>query len=50
MKRRHESEDIFFNLMGDAKFENVNTICFPLPGDERAGEESVELYLYEYFG
>lgn len=48
MKRRHESEDVFFDLMSQANFINVNTICFPLPGDENPGEESVEIYVYEY--
>jgi hypothetical protein len=47
MKRRHSSEDVFFDLMYNAKFRITNTICFPLPGDAKAGEEIIELYIYQ---
>ncbi|KAF1971509.1 hypothetical protein BU23DRAFT_556027 [Bimuria novae-zelandiae CBS 107.79] len=50
MKKRHESEDVFFELMRKAKFRSMNAVCFPLPGDERAGEEGVEVWVYEYHG
>ncbi|KAJ4300981.1 hypothetical protein N0V90_003070 [Kalmusia sp. IMI 367209] len=50
MKKRHSSEDVFFDLMSEANFQTIDTIGFPLPGDERAGEERVELYIYEYSG
>lgn len=50
MKKRHSSEDVFFDLMSEAKFQTVDMICFPLPGDEKAGEERVELYIYQYSG
>lgn len=50
MKRRHESEEVFFELMERAKFEVANTICFPLPGDEGAGEENIEVWVYAYVG
>jgi hypothetical protein len=47
MKRRHSSEDVFFNLMDNAKFRITNTIYFPLPGDQKASEEFIELYIYQ---
>ncbi|KAK3197165.1 hypothetical protein GRF29_1536g832726 [Pseudopithomyces chartarum] len=50
MKRRHESEAIFFDLMSEARFETVDTIYLPLPGDEKAGEENVEIYIFKYIG
>ena len=48
MKRRHESEEVFFDLMSEARFETVDTIYFPLPGDEKSGEENVEIYIFRY--
>lgn len=50
MKRRHESEEVFFDLMSEARFETVDTVCLPLPGDEEAGEENVEIYIFKYTG
>ena len=50
MKRRHESEAIFFDLMSEARFETVDTIYLPLPGDETGGEENVEIYVFKYIG
>lgn len=50
MKKRHSSEDVFFDLMSEAKFRTVSETNFPLPGDEEAGEEAVILYTYEYSG
>jgi hypothetical protein len=48
MKRRHSSEEIFFDLMTEAKFVTTRTLTYALPGDEQAGEEEVEVYLYRY--
>ncbi|KAF1953875.1 hypothetical protein CC80DRAFT_595433 [Byssothecium circinans] len=50
MKRRHASEDVFFDLMVEAEFQNTRLLTYPLPGDDRAGEETVEVYLYRYEG
>lgn len=46
MKKRHASEDVFFGLMSDARFELINSVTFPLPGDEPKIDETVELYIY----
>ncbi|KAL5411066.1 hypothetical protein PMIN03_005060 [Paraphaeosphaeria minitans] len=50
MKKRHASEDVFFSLMSDAKFEMTSSISFPLPGDEITGDETVHLYVFTYLG
>lgn len=48
MKRRHPSEDVFFELMADYGFQRKNIVYFPLPGDEDTTEENIELYIYTY--
>jgi hypothetical protein len=48
MKMRHKSEEIFFDLMTTAKFQNIVTLEYPLPGDEKVGEEIVYLHVYQY--
>ncbi|KAF2877818.1 putative methyltransferase-domain-containing protein [Massariosphaeria phaeospora] len=46
MKVRHSSEDIFFQLMAEAGFQTTNSMTFPLPGDEKSCEETVDVYFY----
>ncbi|KAF1830004.1 hypothetical protein BDW02DRAFT_602045 [Decorospora gaudefroyi] len=48
MKMRHSSEEIFFDLMAAAGFQETSKIMFPLPGDEEIGEEIVYLHVYKY--
>ncbi|KAF2255478.1 hypothetical protein BU26DRAFT_528170 [Trematosphaeria pertusa] len=48
MKIRHSSEEIFFDLMRDAGFHSTQSLAYPLPGDEKSGEETVHLYVYRY--
>ncbi|CAI6341856.1 unnamed protein product [Periconia digitata] len=50
MKRRHTSEEIFFDFMSKAGFKTADVQKFPLPGDENAGEEEVEIYMYQHKG
>ena len=50
LKRRHTSEEVFFDLMSGAQFANARVRKFPLPGDENAGEEEVEVYMYQFKG
>lgn len=46
MKKRHSSEEVFFDLMAEAKFKTEGVTEFPLPGDEKSGEEIV--YVYQF--
>lgn len=46
MKKRHSSEEIFFDLMAEAKFRTEGVTEYPLPGDEASGEEIV--YVYQF--
>lgn len=48
MKMRHSSEEVFFDLMAEAKFRKVTTMEYPLPGDVEIGEEIVFLHVYQY--
>jgi hypothetical protein len=48
MKMRHSSEEIFFDLMARAGFEETAKLCYPLPGDNEVGEEVVYLHVYQY--
>ena len=48
MKMRHSSEEIFFELMAKAGFEEIGRVAFPLPGDEEVGEETVHLHVYKF--
>jgi hypothetical protein len=50
MKKRHSSEDIFFDLMSDAGFATEDTMTIPLPGDEESGEETVYVYTFRSKG
>lgn len=50
MKKRHSSEEIFFDLMSQKGFQIEDTKCIPLPGDERIGEESVLIYTFRLQG
>ncbi|PVI01333.1 hypothetical protein DM02DRAFT_671346 [Periconia macrospinosa] len=50
MKRRHDSEEVFFDFMSRAQFKTATSHKFPLPGDENSGEEQVEVYMYQYEG
>jgi negative regulator of genetic competence, sporulation and motility len=47
MKMRHSSEDVFFDLMAEARFKETGKVAFPLPGDVEAGEETVHLHVYK---
>ena len=46
MKMRHQSEDVFFDLMAAAGFRETSKLEFPLPGDVERGEEVVYLHVY----
>lgn len=46
MKKRHSSEDIFFDLMETAGLKSRSTRVLALPGDEECGEEEVQIYYY----
>ncbi|KAF2832209.1 hypothetical protein CC86DRAFT_400982 [Ophiobolus disseminans] len=48
MKMRHSSEEVFFDLMGAARFEETAKFEYPLPGDLELGEEVVHLHVYQY--
>lgn len=48
MKKRHSSEDIFFDLMSNSGFALVDTMGIPLPGDEESGEETVYVNRFRY--
>jgi hypothetical protein len=48
MKMRHSSEEVFFDLMAKAGFEETGKVAIPLPGDEMVGEETVHLYVYKF--
>ena len=48
MKIRHESEKVFFELMSDAGLVVEYSTNIDLPGDEKLGEEVVEIYLFRY--
>jgi len=48
MKMRHSSEEVFFDLMSEAGFAAMESIPFPLPGDEEEGEETVYVHIYRY--
>jgi hypothetical protein len=48
MKMRHSSEEIFFDLMTAAGFQETTTLEYPLPGDAEVGEETVYLHVYQY--
>lgn len=48
MKMRHTSEEVFFDLMANAKFQKTTTLEYPLPGDVEIGEEVVYLHVYHY--
>lgn len=50
MKKRHSSEEIFFELMSKAGFKTVNSTEIPLPVDEHSGEETVYVYQYAWTG
>lgn len=50
MKKRHSSEDVFFDLMSEAEFKTTKTLAYPLPGDEETGEETVEVHIFRYEG
>ncbi|KAF2263633.1 hypothetical protein CC78DRAFT_518311 [Lojkania enalia] len=50
MKERHSDEKVFFDLMSDASFITADSISLPLPGDEEPGEETVEIYLFQFIG
>ncbi|KAF2645454.1 hypothetical protein P280DRAFT_417219 [Massarina eburnea CBS 473.64] len=50
MKKRHSSENVFFDLMAATNFRNTRTCTYQLPGDEQTGEETVEVYFYRYGG
>jgi hypothetical protein len=45
---RHSSEEVFFELMAKAEFEEIGKIAFPLPGDMEVGEETVHLHVYKF--
>jgi hypothetical protein len=47
MKMRHKSEEVFFDLMADARFKETWKLEFPLPGDVERGEEVVYLHVYK---
>jgi hypothetical protein len=47
MKMRHKSEEVFFDLMADARFKETRKLEFPLPGDLERGEEVVYLHVYK---
>lgn len=46
MKKRHSSEEIFFDLMKQKAFRIEDTRIVALPGDERIGEETVFVYTF----
>jgi hypothetical protein len=46
MKKRHSSEEVFFDLMTQKDFKIEDTRSIPLPGDERTGEETVFVYTF----
>lgn len=54
MKRRHDSEDIFFRLMRDANMQIVDKTTIPLPVSfseaavSAAKQSEIELYMYEH--
>jgi folylpolyglutamate synthase/dihydropteroate synthase len=48
MKKRHESEDVFFEYMTVAQFKTTNVITVPLPGDEGNSDDEVHIYMYQY--
>tara|TARA_R110002003_G_scaffold97_35_gene8004 strand:- start:555 stop:713 length:159 start_codon:yes stop_codon:yes gene_type:complete len=48
MKMRHSSEEVFFDLMTEAGFQETAKVGFPLPGDVEVGEEVVYLHVYRY--
>lgn len=48
MKMRHSSEEVFFDLMAEAKFVKIKTFEYMLPGDIEVGEEIVFLHVYQY--
>ncbi|KAL5121944.1 hypothetical protein ACEQ8H_000160 [Pleosporales sp. CAS-2024a] len=49
MKMRHSSEEIFFSLMSTAGFQETLLVSYPLPGDVEAGEEVVDVHVYQYY-
>jgi hypothetical protein len=48
MKMRHSSEEVFFDLMAAAGFQETATFDYPLPGDTEVGEETVYLHVYQH--
>jgi hypothetical protein len=46
MKKRHSSEDVFFDLMEAAGLKTRSTRVLALPGDEECGEEEVLIYYF----
>jgi hypothetical protein len=50
MKMRHSSEEVFFDLMAAAGFEETAKFDYPLPGDTEVGEETVYLHVYKHNG
>lgn len=47
MKMRHSSEEVFFELMATAGFQETVKLHYPLPGDVEVGEEVVNLHVYQ---
>jgi hypothetical protein len=47
MKKRHSSEEIFFELMSEKSFKVADMKIFPLPGDDQVGEETVFVYIFQ---
>ena len=47
MKKRHSSEEVFFNLMAEVGLVKTSATTIPLPGDVEIGEEEVLLYAFE---
>lgn len=48
MKLRHSSEEVFFDLMAAAGFQEITKLEYPLPGDTEVGEEIVYLHVYQF--
>ncbi|KAF2281005.1 uncharacterized protein EI97DRAFT_366958 [Westerdykella ornata] len=48
MKKRHSSEEVFFDLMRKSGFALMDTTSIPLPGDEESGEETVYVNHFRY--
>ncbi|KAF2749258.1 hypothetical protein M011DRAFT_439592 [Sporormia fimetaria CBS 119925] len=48
MKKRHDSEEVFFQLMADAGFQEEDVVQMPLPGDEHSENETVFVHTFRH--